>query len=92
MKEVVVCLKLLADLITLPLHRFGIAIVDAQNIAHPCLDFGDERVPTVQVTAEAGPETCLLGPFVQCRRHGIGVNFGYHRFAVRRTQKALIHI
>lgn len=64
-EKIMVGLEFLAHLITLPLHRFGIIIVDAQYIAHPRLDLGNERVPTVQVAAIAGTETGLLGALVE---------------------------
>ena len=91
-EEIVMRLKFLPDLIALPLHRFGIGVIYAQNIAHPCLDLRDERVPPVEMAAIACAKAFLLSALVQCRRHGIGVYFCNHGVAIGCTQKPLIQI
>ena len=79
-------------MVALALHRFGIAIIDAQNIAHPCLYTADERIPPVEVTAVAGTKTGLLGAFVQRRRNCLGVDLVDQPLAIAKAQKPLIDV
>ena len=51
MKKVVMGFELLAHMVTLPLHRLGVAVVYPDHLRHFGFDAGDVRVPAVEVTA-----------------------------------------